>query len=76
MGVFTGEGGDVSSKRVIGATIILWVMICSTWYFHKVQNGGDESPSTENILMTALVSACVMITGGVIEKFSKGNKDK
>jgi hypothetical protein len=78
MGLFHGNNGDVSSKRIIGATIIAWVMVVSTWYIKEVQTKeGKESDSTENILITSLSAACLMITGGVLDTaFNKKSSNK
>lgn len=71
MSIFNGANGEKSSKRIIGTSIITWVLLASSWYFGVIQNEGKESTSIDDILTTALITGGVMITGGVAEGLFK-----
>ena len=74
MGMFQGNSGDNSSKRIIGFIIIVWVMVIGTVYFFYIQTGGKESVSIDNILQTLGCGALATISAGVVEQFGNNNK--
>jgi uncharacterized membrane protein YhiD involved in acid resistance len=73
-GIFD-KNSNVSSKRFIGVTLVVWAITIATYYIIKIQNGGKESDTTKTIIEFAIVSGVGLLAGGTIAERINLNKD-
>jgi hypothetical protein len=71
-GIFD-KNSNVSSKRFIGVTLVIWAIAISTYYIVKIQYGGKESNTTISIIEFAIVSGVSLLAGGTLAE-SLGRK--
>lgn len=62
--MFKDAKGEISSKRIIGAVIIFYVLLVITIAELK---GVDLKPNITGLLTTLSISGAAMISAGVIE---------
>jgi len=65
------SNSPVSSKRVGGISLILWVIFIGTYYIWKVQHGGEESATSVSIIEFSLLSGVGLLGGGTVAEAFK-----
>lgn len=72
VGLFDSNS-SVSSKRVGGLCLILWVILIGTYYVWEIQHGGEESATSISIIEFSLISGVGLLGGGTV---AEGFKNK
>lgn len=75
-GIFDKDS-NVSSKRFIGVSLVLWALLISSGYIIKIQFGGIESNTTISIIEFCIVTGASLLAGGTIaENIGNFRKNK